>query len=587
MRKIAAAILAVPVLAAIYLPVLRRPGVAIRAGLAAGAGLLILVAALGTLPRTASALPPVTAGPVAAERFGPNVESREALGGPVAFNFATPMDEASVAAAITVDPETPVTLAWLDGGRTLMVSPQGAWAPETYYTITVGASARDTAGVPLPGSLQTAFYTRGPTGARIVATAPLAGGRVAPDTAFIVAFDRPVDVAAARAAFRIEPPVAGDLQGDAAVGPTEKLTFLPADGLASGTRYTVSIAGRLVDTDGAPVAAIQPLVVETIVAPTVVRFRPRAGTEGVDPGVDISVRFTRPMNKAVTQRAFVMTAGGAALAGDYLWAENDTVLVFHPRDPLPWDTDVVMSVTADAAGADGTPIAAPVTARFTTAAKPAATPAATPTPTPQTTSAPTPKPTPGTVPPKVTPKPTPAPTPEPTPKSTPKPTPSASAASSSGGGGPWASAERYYLSLMNCTRGGGLVTASGACSSPGGSGIAPLVLDAGISDTVSRPYAKLLATTAVCSHFDGGNPGDRLRTAGYTSYRWAENLGCESAPSAIASALGTQLYFQSERSWSPPGGHWVNMMNSAYTRVGIGVWISGGQIRIVIDFYHP
>jgi hypothetical protein len=29
------------------------------------------------------------------------------------------------------------------------------------------------------------------------------------------------------------------------------------------------------------------------------------------------------------------------------------------------------------------------------------------------------------------------------------------------------------------------------------------------------------------------------------------------------------------------------MMNPAYDRVGIGVWISGGQIRIVIDFYHP
>jgi uncharacterized protein YkwD len=349
--------------------------------------------------------------------------------------------------------------------------------------------------------------------------------------------------------------------------------------LASGTRYTVSIAGRLVDTDGAPVAAIQPLVVDTIVAPTVVRFRPRAGTEDVDPGVDISVRFTRPMNKAVTQRAFVVTAGGAPLAGDYLWAEDDTVLVFNPRDPLPWGTDVVMSATADAAGADGTPIEAPVTARFATAAKPAATPTA----TPQVTPAPTPKPTPGTV----TPRPTPTPTPKVTPAPTPKPTPSSSSASSSGGGGPWASAERYYLSLMNCTRGGGLVTATGACSSPGGSGIAPLVLDAGISDTVSRPYAKLLATTAVCSHFDGGNPGDRLRAAGYTSYRWAENLGCESAPSAIASALGTQLYFQSERSWSPPGGHWVNMMNPAYTRVGIGVWVSGGQIRIVIDFYHP
>ena len=401
MRKIAAAILAVPVLVAVYLPVLRRPGVAIRAVLAVGAGLLIVVAALGTLPRTASALPPATSGPVAPERFGPNVESRDALGGPVTFNFPTPMDEASVAAAINVNPQMSVTLAWLDGGRTLLVSPQGAWAPATYYTITIRASARDAAGVALAGPLQTAFYTRGPTGARIVATAPLANGRVAPDTAFIVAFDRPVDVAAARAAFRIEPPVAGDLQGDVAVGPTEKLTFLPTDGLASGTQYTISIAGRLLDTDGSPVAAIQPLVVETVVTPTVVRFRPRAGTEDVDPGVDISVRFTRPMNKAVTQRAFVVTAGGAPLAGDYLWAENDTVLVFNPRDPLPWGTTIVMSVTAAAAGADGSPIEAPVTAHFATVPQPAATAAATPRATP--TPAPTPKATPGAVTPKVTP----------------------------------------------------------------------------------------------------------------------------------------------------------------------------------------
>jgi uncharacterized protein YkwD len=191
----------------------------------------------------------------------------------------------------------------------------------------------------------------------------------------------------------------------------------------------------------------------------------------------------------------------------------------------------------------------------------------------------------------VTANPTPKPTdtPKPTPKSTPKPiaAPVPPSSGGSSGGGPWASAERYYLGLLNCTRGGGIVTSSGTCSSPGGSGIAPLVLDQGISDRVSRPYAKLLATTAVCSHFDGGTPGDRLRAAGYTSYRWGENLGCESAPSAIASALGTQLYFQSERSWSPPGGHWLNMMNPAYSRVGIGVWVAGGQIRIVIDFYHP
>ena len=579
MRKIVAAILAVPVFVVLYLPVLRRRGTAIRVTVAAGAGLLILAAALGALPRAASALPPATAGPVAQERFGPNVESLQTLDGPVIFTFGAPMDPASVGAAITVDPQAAVTLTWQDGSRTLLVSPRDGWAPDTYYTITVGAGARDAAGTALPDPLRTAFYTRGPTGARIAATQPLADGRVAPDTAFIVTFDRPVDVAAARSAFSIEPAVAGQLQGDAATGPTNQLTFMPDEGLASGTRYTVSLSGPLLDTTGAPVSQIQPLVVQTVVAPAVVRFRPRSGSEDVDPGAAISVRFTLPMDRAASQRAFVVTAAGARLMGDHVWAENDTVVVFDPRDPLPAGTEVVMSVTSAAAGADGTPIQAAVTARFTTAAKPAATPRPTQVPTPKVTSTktapkPKPRPTPGTSPAKATPAPT------------AKPAAPTSSAGGSSGGGPWASAERYYLSLLNCTRGGGLVTASGACSSPGGSGIAPLVLDAGISNTVSRPYAKLLAITGVCSHFDGGNPGDRLRAAGYTSYRWAENLGCESAPSAIASALGTQLYFQSERAWSPPGGHWVNMMNPAYDRVGIGVWVSGGQIRIVIDFYH-
>lgn len=572
MRKIAAAILAVPVLVGLYLPVLRRRSVAIRAALAAGAGTLVLVAAVGALPRPASALPPVVAGPVAAERFGPNVESRQALDGAVAFDFAAPMDPASVAAAISVDPATPVSLAWLDAGRRLLVSSRDGWAPETYYTITIGSTARDATGIALTDTLRTAFYTRGPTSARIVATQPLAAGRVSPASAFIVAFDRPVDAAAARAAFRIDPPVAGELHADSAVGPTEQLTFVPDEGLASGTRYTVSIAGGLLDADGALVAPIPPLVAETVVAPAVVRFRPRAGTEEVARDADISVRFTLPMDRAATQRAFVVSAGDGALPGEYYWAEDDTVVVFTPRDPLPWGTEVLMSVGADAAGADGTPIEGPVTARFTTAAKPQATPRPTAVPTP----APTPKPTPP-----------PTPKAKPTPTPTKPPTPTTSDTGGSGGGAPWASAERYYLGLLNCTRGGGLVTSSGACSSPGGSGIAPLVLDSGISDSVSRPYAKLLAASAVCSHFDGGNPGDRLRRAGYTSYRWGENLGCLSASSANASALGTQLYFQSERSWSPPGGHWVNMMNPAYNRVGIGVWIAGGQIRIVIDFYHP
>ena len=93
-----------------------------------------------------------------------------------------------------------------------------------------------------------------------------------------------------------------------------------------------------------------------------------------------------------------------------------------------------------------------------------------------------------------------------------------------------------------------------------------------------------LATRGICNHFIGGNPGNRLARAGYTSYRWAENLGCRSG-NPSASVLGSHLFFQSEKSYR--GGHYVNLMNPAYDRVGIGVWVSSGRVRLVVDFYHP
>ena len=138
--------------------------------------------------------------------------------------------------------------------------------------------------------------------------------------------------------------------------------------------------------------------------------------------------------------------------------------------------------------------------------------------------------------------------------------------------------------LFRSTRTGGLVTSTGACSSPGGRNVAPLRLDSGISSKVSRPYAKKLAVNGWCDHFIGGNPGDRLRAADYTSYRWAENLGCRSG-NPYSAVLGSHLFFQSEKPYN--GGHYVNLMNSAYDRVGIGVWVSGGRVRLVVDFYHP
>jgi uncharacterized protein YkwD len=169
-----------------------------------------------------------------------------------------------------------------------------------------------------------------------------------------------------------------------------------------------------------------------------------------------------------------------------------------------------------------------------------------------------------------------------------KPRPAAVASSGgsapSVGAGAWAAVEGYYLGLLNCTRQGGWVTSSGSCSSPGGSGLNALILDAGISDRVARPYAKYLATNGLCSHYSNGSPGDRLRRAGYTSAYSGENLGCRSGD-PYAAVLASHLYFQSESSYN--GGHWWNITRPIYTHVGIGVWVASGRVRLVCDFYWP
>ena len=152
---------------------------------------------------------------------------------------------------------------------------------------------------------------------------------------------------------------------------------------------------------------------------------------------------------------------------------------------------------------------------------------------------------------------------------------------------PWYSIERYYLGLVNCTRTGGWVQSDGSCKGYGtgrySAYVAPIRHSSGMSDLVSRPYAKLMATKNICTHFYGGTPLDRMRRAGYSSIRnWGENIGCRTASYARTAVLASHLFFQSEKSTN--GGHWRNMKNPAFHWVGIGVWKYGTQVRLVVDF---
>jgi hypothetical protein len=542
LHKAAVALLAVPILFAVYVGALLRRSIVSRIGLALAIGGLLGVGVIGAgLPAATSARPPTPIVPLTEAAFRTTVTTGHDLTVPVAIEFSTAMNPDSVASAVTVDPPTPVDLAWDGMNRTLTIAPRGHWSPGALYTVSVQAGALADSGQPLAQPARAAFLTREATAGSVAATDPI-GSRVSVDSGFNVTFARPVDPATVSKAIKLDPPVPGTLSvAGTPKGPVQ-YTFHPLKPLAAGKTYHLTVAG-VIDQDGVALAPVS-MAVRTTNPPAVVRFRPQESATNTSRDAGISVRFTEAMERRSTARAFSVKIGGKAIKGSISWAEAGKVLVFKPASALPYGAAVVAKVDITARSAAGAPMPRSVRAIFKTIAKPK--------PPARTAIG--------------------------------KPRAIAPGGGGAVGGGSWGAVESYYLRLMNCTRTGGWVTSGGACSSPGGRSVAPLRIDSRISSRVTRPYAKLLATRGACSHFIGGNPGNRLARAGFVSYRWAENIGCRSGNPSSA-VLGSHLFFQSERPYS--GGHYVNVMNAAYDRVGIGVWVSGGQVRLVVDFYHP
>ncbi|HSW40922.1 MAG TPA: Ig-like domain-containing protein [Patescibacteria group bacterium] len=544
-RRALAAVLALPVLAAIYLALVLRRGPVTRIALALGVGGLVVGAAIA-LPADTVGVPAATQAPLAASALGPAISTDRGLTSPLLVEFDAPMDAGSVASAVRVDPAAEVRLSWSEDGMRLAVEPQGSWRPETFYTVTVGMTARDRDGRALAAPLRAGFLTRAATSAHLAVTDELPSG-AAVDTSIVISLDRPVPVAGAVRVFRMIPPVPGELLAatdlpegrDATVADT--FVWTPATSLAANTRYTVELAAGLVDAEGAAVALPEALDFTTAQAPAVVRFRPRAGTEAVPRTADVSVRFTMPMDRRTARQAFSVEVDGTVAAGTVQFAEDDTVLVFDPETDFPYGATVVLRVAEDARSMEGTAIDQGRSARFSVESEPPPEPTPRPTPAPE----PTPRPT---SPPEPTPRPAPAPPTEPTSTSR-------------------LAAEKYLLTLINSVR--------------GESGIPALTYHAGVSDLAARPYARKLAVAGVCSHFYGGDPGDRLRAAGFAGQQWAENLGCRYFSDPRAAAASLVRFFQGSSL------HYANMMSRNYTHAGVGLWVSGGNLRFVVKFYTP
>jgi len=372
LRKFAAAALAIPVLAMLYVPILLRRSVVLRLVVGLGAVGLIGLGVLTFLsPRPAAAKAPTVSAPLDAASFAQTVDAAHRLHDPIRLGFSSPMNVASVAAALTVDPATPVSTSWDTAHKTLTISPRGMWQAGTFYTVKVAAAALDAAGQPLGQAARALFNTRAATVAHLALSGSIAGS-ASPSSAFTVTFDSAVPAPTPDALLAISPAVSGTLTDVSTTTSSTSITFQPDKPLTAGVAYTIALQPGVVDADGSAVLAPEPLQITTAVPPQVVRFRPLNGTTAVPLGQRLSVRFTQAMDPATTATAFQARIGTKVLAGKVAWAEGNTVLVFTPSTPLAKGSVVVMSVSGAALSATGIPLAATKTVSFHTTAPVAA-----------------------------------------------------------------------------------------------------------------------------------------------------------------------------------------------------------------------
>ena len=452
LRKVGAAVLAVPVLVAIYLATLRARGGHRR------------ISPRSVPPRSspwsrwracrprrrppspASAPAPVTARMLDAVRTGHTVTA------PIHVGFDTPMDAASVAGALADRARRRGQRLVGRRGQAADHRPHGALAARhaVHGHDRPGrrSEAGGSSGTPVRAVVAHRGRGRGDDRRRPRSQGPC------PDRHRVHDQARPCDpVAAVRAALRIEPAVDGRLEP----GATHRRVPLHAGpAVEAGDRSTASSSTGLVDADGLPFSTRPRSRCPTVAAPS--RGPVPAGRTGREGRAGRAA--LRPFHAVDGPRATAAGVHGhrgrqARRRQDHL-GRGRQVLVFRPTAPLAVRGDRRDDGRRDGAVAGRRAVEA-ATATFS-----------------------------------VVPKPAPAPKPKAAHRRLGQRQAAADQPLGGGGGasaGSWAAVETYYLRLMNCTRTGGWVTSGGVLVA-GRPERRAAHAERGDLAHVSRPYAK-------------------------------------------------------------------------------------------------
>jgi alpha-2-macroglobulin len=297
--------------------------------------------------------------------------------GGVTFYFNTPMDRASVEAALVVQPANDGRqiingkLTWQDD-RTALFTPAAALRRATDYLFSFKSGAKSASGNPLQAGASFRVRTLGTLD--VTQVIPAAGSKdVDADAVITVIFNRPVvPITPLSEQSKLPNPVTltPAVTGQGIWINTSTFQFKPDRPLNGGANYTVTVRKGLTDVTGATLAEDVKISFGTV-APRAIEVRPGDKATLIARDTDIAVAFSQPMDRASTEKAFALTGpGGGKAEGKFTWREDDRSFTFQPS---LLDYGALYDISVDAAvakAATGGAISGSVKSSFTTAGLP-------------------------------------------------------------------------------------------------------------------------------------------------------------------------------------------------------------------------
>ena len=302
--------------------------------------------------------PSPEAGPPAIADVSPADDATAFRQTDIVLHFDQRMDRASVEQAFAIEPAVKGTFHWAeqDGRDTLSFTPDAPLDWTTTYHVTVAATARNTAGLPMTAPFQLTFQTGGKVA--VTSVSPEAGATdVSLNSPLTVQFSAPlVEVTSLDEQANLPQPLALDPPVDG-VGrwiTANQFRFFPADGLRAGVDYRATISSQV--ANGQEID--QPYAWQfTTEGPQIVSTMPFTGATEVARSEPITVLFNQPMDEQTTEKRPRVPPAHCAepcspIQGRVEW-EKGRRLTFHPEKPLEEATRYVLEVGAAAQAAGG------------------------------------------------------------------------------------------------------------------------------------------------------------------------------------------------------------------------------------------